>query len=624
MIGIQLDGDDEFLETNPNTSISIKLENPILGDGIEKLSPGSYSLPFSIPGGDLSPRNAGKLKNPDVIENNEAYQIQKASIFFDGIPFKSGNLKATESDKQIIESNFTFGLNSISEGFKTARLRSIFAETFLISSSTTKKVYIKKQSAGDYKITLNGKEYTDTLFPDLALQVTIDAQNETLDQPNKWYPRLSFIASGTTPSGLIVDDYIEVKLTQWYTELGVLYQRDCTDQAAELHVQVADEDIDDYLIEGDLGTFNSDLQTFIASYRTGAPTTTKIGFPVLFNASLHSDAFKFYNVINGWDSSGIIENDHNWGLNTGNNSQVRNYNSIQPFAKLKYVLDEIAERFGFTLEGDFYDDPDIQNIFIDNSTTIDRLQNFIGADKFIFFKGTFILNDLLPDISVPDFFKALQTRYNLALYYNELTKKVRIAYREPIAKSTEYDEITFMSSPDPQRKDQRVTGYTLRVPKEEEDFFSLEETKVVGDSEKEYPVGIGRLFRTNSIFVDGGLLEGPFVSRANGATQGFRIFHDSGIVNNGSYDYPQATINGAVLQENIEYIHNNFWKYWLHFARNRRLLTLNVNFPFRKLIAIDWERKVMYDRKKVLIKSIDVKLKNSGVEVSNVELITMQ
>ena len=133
MIGIQLDGDREFLDLYPDTSIRLRLENPLLS-GAEKLSPGSFSLPFDLPTGDDSPRNSSKLKNPNVIENNESFVLQKANLFFDGVPFKRGNLKAQIGTDKNASSYFTFGLNTISPGFKNAKLRDVVNEEIAIST----------------------------------------------------------------------------------------------------------------------------------------------------------------------------------------------------------------------------------------------------------------------------------------------------------------------------------------------------------------------------------------------------------------------------------------------------------------------------------------------------------
>src|SRR5688500_1536345 len=92
MIGIKLLNQEVFLGTLPDTTIDLTLKNPLLGDA-QVLSPGSYSLPFDLPSGDSSPKNAQAFNHPDVMENSSPYQLQKADLYVDEVLFKSGNLK---------------------------------------------------------------------------------------------------------------------------------------------------------------------------------------------------------------------------------------------------------------------------------------------------------------------------------------------------------------------------------------------------------------------------------------------------------------------------------------------------------------------------------------------------
>src|ERR1700754_3060187 len=135
MIGILLDDDTEFLDTAPDTVIDMVLENPFLGDDDDKLSPGSYTLPFNLPAGKSSPKNSAKLKHPDVLENNAGYQVQGARLFFKNIPFKSGTLKARSVSGNVVESNFSFGLNSLNPDLKTARIRDLVNNNIVISNA---------------------------------------------------------------------------------------------------------------------------------------------------------------------------------------------------------------------------------------------------------------------------------------------------------------------------------------------------------------------------------------------------------------------------------------------------------------------------------------------------------
>jgi hypothetical protein len=268
-------------------------------------------------------------------------------------------------------------------------------------------------------------------------------------------------------------------------------------------------------------------------------------------------------------------------------------------------------------------------MLIDNNTSLDVVMPYIGSTPFIFWRRSFNVNELLPDLSVVDFFLALKQRYNLGIDFNEKTRTVTMLQREVIAKSIVYEDITPIASPKRGIKSEQISGFTIKVPKEDSDLFSFDETITVGTSEREIPITCGRLWQVNATIIDGVAVTGPRVSRKNGDKFGMRIFHYKGIVSGSAFDYPGADINGTIIYEPLnnfilqEGIYSRFHQYWLLFEKNRRLVNVEMNLPFRSIINIEWDVKKRYNRSNFLLKSIDVKLTNTGMRVSNVELITM-
>src|SRR5688500_1709978 len=121
MIGLKISGKNA--ELNPGTSINMKLVNPIFND--DNLSPGSYSLPFELPGGEVSAVNAAIFKNPDVIENSEGFVKQDADLSFDGVHFKKGKIRVKSGSPRNLSAHFTFGLSTISAELKTKKIREL-------------------------------------------------------------------------------------------------------------------------------------------------------------------------------------------------------------------------------------------------------------------------------------------------------------------------------------------------------------------------------------------------------------------------------------------------------------------------------------------------------------------
>lgn len=620
MIGIKLQGDTEYLDTLDDTEIEIQLENPLLGDA-ERLSPGSLSIPFNLPGGEASPKNAGKLNNPDVIANVESYIKQKATLFYDDQPYKSGTLKARVSNgKDTIESNFFFGLNTISEEFKTAKLRDVLSELFVIDDAARlREIYVKYTGGGSVTLVVNGKSYTAATLLLVCGLINTDAE-ASLDS-GKYLPRAQYYTTGTTPAGF-PQPYARIWLSTYYsyydpfTMLTYLLWQDSVDPLAELGVTVEANVIGDYIFDSwDMAAYYAAYSTFLSGYLTGTYPNNKLRFPTFFNATLHGELLKEGEIINAVDAGGMIRNYP---------AADRAANSIQPFLLLKYVLEKIATTFGFVLEGDFYEDANVANMLLDNSITLDLPQQYIYNHKFVFWRRSFNANELVPDISVVEFLKKICGRYNVGMYFNEETKKVSMTYREPIAKAYTYEDIDAIASPLDGNEDLRITGYTLRVPKEDSDAFSyIEESITVGTSERNIELGCGRLFTTTGA-ISGGFTLGPRVSRLNNAKFGLRVFFYKGIVNNGVNDYPAADINPPTHNEDVTGLHTRFHKYWLLFEKNRLLLNLKVNWPLRQLIHFDWSLKRRFDRTLFFVKGFKVKLTNKGVKISDVQLYTMK
>ena len=618
MIGIKLQGDTEYLDTNPDTEIEIHLENPLLGDA-ERLSPGSFSIPFTLPGGDASPRNAAKLKHPDVIANVEAYQVQKADLLVSDLPYKRGTLRAKSSmGKNTIETNFFFGLNSISEEFKTAKLRDVLNETITIdATSRLRIVYIKYTGAGTPNITVNGVNYTAATL--LALAALINTDKDLALDSGKYVPAATYVGAGpTTPSGFAAP-YMELKLVRVDTVLGSPFYTDSIDPLQELVATVPDDELGDYIYDSwDLDPYYDAFDSFLSGYLTGTYPTDKFRFPTLFNANLHDgELIKNSEIINGVNASGFIRN-----------SQAdKAENSVQPFLRLKWVLEKIATTFGFTLEGDFY--TNVGERLLDNSVTLDVVQVYLYNRKFCWWRRSFNLNELVPDISVVEFLKRICGRYNVGMYYNEDTGKVRMQLREPIAKSYTYEDVDALATPIEGNEDLRTTGYTLRVPAEDTDALSVPETLTVGTAQDTIEILCGRLHQTGGV-ISGGFTTGPRVSRKNNDKFGLRIFHYLGIANNGVNDYPQADIHGSSDYEGLQDfvllqgIHTTYHKYWLLFEMNRLLIKLKIDWPLRTLIHFDWEQKRRFDGSNFLVKTFKVKISNRMMSVSDVELLTMK
>lgn len=622
MIGIRIG--DEFCDVPGDVKIPVFLNNPLLNE--DNLSPGSGSLPFDLPGDDDSPHNAQLLGNPDVLENADGLRKFDSELQVDNIPFKKGNLIVRDARPGKISTNFNFGLGTLSDEFKTKKVRDIIAATITIDSSNfPKKIYLKAGTlaTNPYSINVNGRTYSETSVSNLAAAINADTSE----------PRATatYVTSGTTPYGL----------SQPFIELAPY--NNPNDPLSPLHVDVAEDNGNSstgyvWAVEGmDLTSYWAAFNTYLDGYATEPYASDAIRWPIVFNDNLYGEGVfnglnvvtvtKSTNYVNARTTGGIVVNSPNRGLAINVPFVVNNANSLQPFLRMKWVLDQIADYFGFTWEGDWFD-TDVTNMLIDNAAPLDVPQDYIGKTKFVFWNRVFTMESLIEDITVIDLFKSLQNRYNLGIYQNERTGRVRVVKRESVALQVSDVDLTPQAGKINGRSDMRITGFTLRSVKDDNDGLSTVDEYVVGESEQVIETKISGLAGDITTTINGGAgdVTGPHKSQPMTNKFPLRVFYYKGLIDNGTFTYPKASADAFNYDERFDgvgglYAHR--WKYWLYFAMRRRAITLPVAFFYSQLQYFDWEILQRLDRKQFIVKSISADVTNSGIMVSEVELWTM-
>lgn len=631
MIGIRVE--DEFLDLPDGISFDVVLNNPLFKE--DNLSPGSGTYPFEVPGDEVSEKNARILANPDVLEQSGGTRKIDGELHIDGSDFKKGKVVVRDASGGNININFAFGLAQVSDEFKTKKLRELADQPLTIgSTAVAKKIFIKPgtAAAAPYRIDVNGRNYEAATLAALATAITNDTKE----------PRATatLVNTGTTPLGLTAP-FIEIAPTN-----------NPNDPLSPLHVN---NPVDNgnggsfvWLTDTfDPAAYNTDFVNYFNSPPTGH---SMLRWPLVFNRDMYGEGqfFQFnafggptgaiaggtkdYPYVNAFTSTfGLIFNVPNLGVGVNIPFLVSNRNSLQPFVRLGWVLDQILTYFGLELEGDWRD-ADVDNMLIDNAAPLDEPMNFLGTKKFVFWRRQFNVKDLLPDITVVEFFRALQSRYNLGIYLNEKNGKLRIVKLENIARSYLQEDITAQAGRINMRTDERLTGFTLRAKRAQDDALSVEDTYVVGESEKVYEMalsGLGDQIAFDNLIGIAGTVQGPAKAQKMSDNFPFRIFYDLGLQSAGAFNYRAASINASGWAEKLDNelfkdgIYKTFWKYWLLFEANRRSVKLPVNFYLRQLRHFDWELKRVLDRKYFLVKSIRARVSNNGVEPSDVELYTM-
>jgi hypothetical protein len=319
-----------------------------------------------------------------------------------------------------------------------------------------------------------------------------------------------------------------------------------------------------------------------------------------------------------------------------------NLNGIHPFIMMKFVFDKIAQYFDFEWEGDFYESIAFEKMLVWNPNNLDHYQEFLGTQPFQFWKRSFNLKDLVPDMSVREFLKAVQSRYNLGIYTNEKTGKIKIVKREPIAKDRTYTDITNLSGRIGPFDDLSVSGFKLSSKIEKDDKKAIEDFYVVGDGEIDLESELSGISNTFSIsnaqrpYITG-TVTGPWVTQSQDSDFEFRVFYYDGAFFNGSLFYPKASIHHWLNPDNtsLDYyetfagdngalgLYEKFWKRWLLYEQRRKVVPLEINYMLGELKHFDWELKRRFDRNNYLVKSLEFTLTNTGLSTCKAELYTM-
>lgn len=627
MIALKING--RYVELSPSTRLSYKLNNPLFDeDGLIK---GSYTFPFDLAGAEASELNAVLMGHPDVIENAEGYIKQDADIFFDDVFFKRGKLTAKNAGSKKSSCHFIFGMSTLSDEIKTKKIRDLISETIVIDNTAiTKKIYLVPGTlaADPYMILVNGRAYSASSLTGLR-----DAINNDTTEPRA---SCTHQASGTTPLG-VAAPYLEItpyaNPNDPLTPISVAPAEDNGNASTGFKW---------YCEAFDMTTYYQGFVDALEGYFDGTYPTNKIRFPFRINydmygegvsSALNINTTKEQPYVNGvWNYETIITNKANSGASGNRPFTVRNLNSLQPFVRVQYVLDKIAEYFNFSYEGDWYGDTDTAAMLFDNAAPLDDPQDFIGTRKFVFWKRSFNPANLVPDWTVADFFKHLRDRYNVGIYKNEITGNVVMRKREPLIKSTTHEDMTAVATPLENIDNQRMTGIRLKAEKTELDKSAVDDVHEVGDPEDELVTkisGLGAELTITNLMgvvcnVQVPVVTQPITDKFTG-----RIFYYKGITTSDGpvfdFDYPRASINAINYDEKFTGatgIYEKLYKRWIAAVLNRRVVAQSWTIPYRKILDLDWEIKRRFDRNDYLIKSLEFTMQSNRMTAVRVELYT--
>lgn len=639
MNGIQIG--DEFLDLSKDTTVELVLRNPIFGD--DNVIPGSYSLPFNVPGGEASEKNSRLLKNPDVIENIEAArEVDNVRYWYDGIFLKKGNLQIDNSNElRKYSLNFIFGMSTLADNFKTAKLRDICNENVVITSASyTKRIDIICRTTifggHTFKLIVNGRTYSGTTNSAIATAINADTT-----EPRA---KATYIATPHGVYGADSPNYFQLEPFTANNDINVPL-------TVSLENVYNPDDYDKIIVDASAfeAGYNDPIQDWLNdNFHLETPLDNRMYFPMIRNSNLYSDKnikgrfgfvgndFGIINTVNG--TTGYVLN-RPYDIDFGGNTRFMPFNrtSVAPMISLKWVMDTIAAYFDVEYEGDFLTDVDYLRGFFYHSNTLDFEVPFLGPFNWLATRRSFNINEFIPDWTAIDLFKNLQTRFNIGVYYNESTGKIRLQKREPTIKAYAYDEISHISSPHRPPKLNPVKGIRLEGDKDSDDLLAQDDFYETGESDqviKTKITGMPAQENTKFSFSEGldsevgGILTLPVSQRPISTTIpsviAFYAWKES--VGGGNYDYPTADIHltdGDFRFNGVSGMAELRWKNYLRFLLKRKLVQIKCEFDIPHINHIDWEKKVRYDRLNYLYDTIKIRLTNRRIEAAEVEMYTV-
>jgi len=241
---------------------------------------------------------------------------------------------------------------------------------------------------------------------------------------------------------------------------------------------------DSWIVEVDMTDYKQSFTNYLANFFVSGADNNNWNFPLVFNDDiLGTKKAPTLDIpgtlVNAAVNSTVVHNDPNYGLVTGTGLKTQNINSLQPFLKVVFVLNKIAEYFNFEWGGTWITEADTTAMLLDNTAMLDVYQPLVGKENYLMWRMNFNLNELVPDISVVAFLKGLQSRYNLCIYVNEVSGKVMIEKLEPVAVAKPYIDLTNIAGPIQEILSEQTDGFTLTAAKKEYDREHLRPARVL-------------------------------------------------------------------------------------------------------------------------------------------------
>ena len=165
-----------------------------------------------------------------------------------------------------------------------------------------------------------------------------------------------------------------------------------------------------------------------------------------------------------------------WTFDNPSGAAYRDYRTV-PFFQLKYVLKKVFSENGYTITGEFLDDPDFDYLVIFNQYA---LENY--SPNNIDFNTQIIPSKHMPKVLIKDWLAALFSVFNMYPDFSGGVNSVTLKYRKKnltdrrILRLTGFCDALFTSQPDDQNNSD-TNGYVIEYSWDSADGFPSDRVK---------------------------------------------------------------------------------------------------------------------------------------------------
>lgn len=581
---------NEFLDLPANPSVDLKRISTLFQfDGFIK---DDFTLPISFP---ATGKNKRIFGFPHIPENaNRLRPKWTAILWYNGVPRIQGEIRGKSPiNKNVITANFVNGVSLIGDDISRRKLAEILDETITLHSTTiTKGMTLQFLSGASARcaIVINDVEYEGTDLNDLRDEINAASIDITA----------SVVGFG--------DD------------LTLLCDND--GEFEPFHVEVPDDVVfyvSQYIdLAPWIATYHTAINTTLAGYIGASRSDKKVRFGTFGNMDgfINTDSYpRRFPIVNYWEAGEMITNDfdntRSWGSLT---PEVINQNSLAPMITVKTVLEAIQTYYGITIDFFALNDDDV----LFHTFNIDRPTKLFNDGSINLFEPTFNLNQLVPDMTINEFLKALQIGFNAEVVFNPATATLTISHREEKLTSRAYTDITDQCSEpsDVQNPTQMGIRFALQADTKDavEDITSAPSDYLVGEGERVVQAGFGAPGVRDNTTVElwpedaaplSVVVNLPFESKFKLKLARYVDDVDTPFLDSRPF-----------LWDGVTGLIETYWSESMEIENSPVLITNTWNIPRNKIFAPDWGEIFRIDRVDYLLRDFDIQLRNNGVSAA--------